>query len=54
MMWNSCGALAEKDEGHHGSEHRHYMKERRGAVGADQLHAAIETQIRSVEGNTAT
>src|SRR5450432_4761611 len=38
-------ALAEKDDRHRRSEHRHDMKEWRGAVGADQLHAAIEAQI---------
>src|ERR1700682_3326727 len=37
-------ALAEKDDRHRRSEHRHDMKEWRGAVGADQLHAAIEAQ----------
>src|SRR5882757_8912582 len=37
--------LAEEDDRHHRSEHRHDVKERRGAVGADQLDAAIETEI---------
>src|SRR6202049_1382612 len=43
-------ALAEKDDRHRRSEHRHDMKEWRGAVGADQLHAAIEAQIGERRG----
>src|SRR3979409_2071288 len=42
--------LAEKDDGHRRSEHRHHMEERRGAVRADQLHAAIEAEIGQRRG----
>jgi hypothetical protein len=37
--------LAEKGDRHDGSEHWHHVKERRGAVGAGQLNAAIEAEI---------
>ena len=42
--------FAEKDHRHHGAEQRHQMKERRGAVGADQLDAAIEAEIGQRRG----
>ena len=42
--------LAEEDDRHDGSEHRHHVEERRGAVGADQLHAAIEAEIGDRRG----
>src|SRR6185436_14201809 len=35
----------EKGEGHRRSEHGHHMKERRRAIGADQLNAAVEAEI---------
>src|SRR5262249_28540112 len=37
--------LAEKQEGEDRAEHRHQVDERRGAVGADQLDAAVEEEI---------
>ena len=42
--------FAEKGDRHHGSEHRHHVEEGGGAVGADQLDAAIEAEIGQRRG----
>src|SRR5215471_19468653 len=42
--------LAEEEDGHHRAEYGHDVKEGGGAVGADQLYAAVEAEIGECRG----